>query len=190
MIESVKTAPLISIVLPVYNGQEYLQSAIDSCLKQSLGDFELLIADDGSTDSSWSIIEKAASLDQRIRAWKNKDNLGLFRNYNFCMEQACGKYIKPFAQDDLLSAHCLEKLSFLLEQDSSLQIVTSARRIIDQMGDEIGTVCEFPNDTTLRPTARIKWVSPALCFLEGQTERVDSTLPLSYMVISSTGSGW
>ncbi|MDR3617311.1 MAG: glycosyltransferase [Candidatus Obscuribacterales bacterium] len=143
------TAPLISIVLPVYNGQKYLQAAIDSCLRQSCSDFELLIADDGSTDNSWSIIEKAASLDKRIKAWKNKENLGLFRNYNFCMEQATGKYIKPFAQDDLLAPECLERLSSLLEQDASLRLVTSARRIIDDSGAEIGIASEFPNDTTL-----------------------------------------
>jgi GT2 family glycosyltransferase/glycosyltransferase involved in cell wall biosynthesis len=149
MIESMPNAPLISIVLPVYNGQKYLLAAIESCLSQTCSDFELLIADDGSTDNSWSIIEKASTLDKRIKAWKNKENLGLFKNYNFCMEQAKGKYIKPFAQDDLLASNCLEKLSSFLDKDNNLQLVTSARRIINNSGEEIDTACEFPADTTL-----------------------------------------
>ena len=143
------TGPLISILLPVYNGQNYLQGAIESCLKQTCGDFELLITDDCSTDSTWSIIENAASLDKRIKPWKNTENLGLFRNYNRCMDLARGKYIKPFAHDDLLAPQCLEKLSSYLENDANMQLVTSARSIINNSGQDIGLASEFTDDTTL-----------------------------------------
>jgi GT2 family glycosyltransferase/glycosyltransferase involved in cell wall biosynthesis len=145
----VTTAPLVSILLPVYNGQNYLQGAIESCLKQTCGDFELLIANDCSTDDTWSIIEKAASLDQRIKGWTNEQNLGLFGNYNRCMELAIGKYVKPFAHDDLLAPLCLERLSSFLEQDDKVQLVACARRIINDSGEEIGLASEFADDTTL-----------------------------------------
>src|SRR5271155_20695 len=70
--------PKVSICLPVYNGEHYLAEAIESALNQTFEDFELLIADDCSQDSSAEIIARFAARDARIRHWRNPHNLGLF----------------------------------------------------------------------------------------------------------------
>ncbi len=94
--------PQVSVCLPVFNGERFLSAAIESTLAQSEPHFELLISDDASTDASWQIIQEYARSERRIKCWQNQSNLGLFKNYNVCMEQASGEYIKLFAQDDLL----------------------------------------------------------------------------------------
>lgn len=126
--------PLVSICLPIYNGQKYLVAAIESILGQSCRDFELLIADDGSTDGSAEICERFAQADNRIRYWLNEKRLGLFGNYNRCIEQATGELIKPFAQDDLLEPASLEKLSGALLAHPEVALVSSARQVIDESG--------------------------------------------------------
>src|SRR5690349_18729732 len=94
--------PLVSVCLPVYNGEQYLRESIDSVLGQTYADFEILISDDGSTDSSAEICAQYADRDRRVRFWRNEANRGLFANYNICMNRARGEFIKPFAQDDVL----------------------------------------------------------------------------------------
>src|SRR5579883_1951770 len=92
---------LISVCLPVFNGEKFLLEAIGSVLEQTYSNFELVIIDDCSTDASVEIIESFARMDERIRFYRNTSRLGLFANYNECMLKADGEYIKPFAQDDV-----------------------------------------------------------------------------------------
>ena len=67
----------VSILVPVFNGEKYLAECIESVLAQDFADFEILIADNGSTDGTRAIIEELAVKDQRIRWWTNPSNLGL-----------------------------------------------------------------------------------------------------------------
>ncbi len=126
--------PLISVCLPVFNGEKFLAAAIESILNQSCTDFELLIADDGSTDGSVAIAEKYAARDERVRFWKNPQRLGLFENYNSTMSSSAGTFLKPFAQDDLLESQSLEHLSTVLLNHPEIALVGSARQVIDAAG--------------------------------------------------------
>jgi glycosyltransferase involved in cell wall biosynthesis len=129
--------PVISICLPVYNGQVFLAEAIDSVLNQTFADFELLISDDCSTDRSFEIAQQYARQDSRIRCWRNEYNRGLFGNYNLCMQRAQGRFIKPFAQDDVLERSMLATCLETLISDPDLSIVSTARRVIDQDGRDV-----------------------------------------------------
>lgn len=129
--------PTVSICLPVWNGQAYLDQALDSVLSQTLYDFELLIADDCSTDNSPEIIAQYAKLDKRIVWWRNDARLGLFANYNQCMERASGTYIKPFAQDDLWSSELLSKQVSLLSKHSEVALVAARRLVINEHNDTV-----------------------------------------------------
>ncbi len=111
-----------------------MAAAIESVLAQTHGDFELLIADDGSSDGSAKIAEEYAARDKRIRYWKNKNRQGLFGNYNACIKEARGKYIKPFAQDDVLLPDSLKTMSAILDNESNIVLVSSSRQIIDDAG--------------------------------------------------------
>jgi glycosyltransferase involved in cell wall biosynthesis len=129
--------PCVSICLPVYNGANYLSQALESVLAQTFDDFELLVANDCSTDETLSIIENYAIKDNRILAWTNDANLGLFGNYNACIKRAKGKYIKLFAHDDILQANALERLVSVLDEHQNVSLVSSARGWIDAFGQEV-----------------------------------------------------
>ncbi len=93
--------PLVSIGLPVYNGENYLEEAIRSILAQTYTHFELIISDNGSTDRTQEICEFYAERDLRIRYYRNKENLGAAWNYNQTFHLAKGKYFKWAAHDDI-----------------------------------------------------------------------------------------
>ena len=87
--------PLVSVLITSYNREKYIASSIESVLAQTFGDFELLITDNCSTDSSVEIANEYASRDARIRVVVNETNLGQFGNRNRAMTLARGQYIKP-----------------------------------------------------------------------------------------------
>lgn len=94
-------APLVSIGMPVYNGAEYIQEALDSLLEQSFTDFELIISDNASTDTTQSICEQYAQRDSRIRYVRQDMNQGALANFHFVLSQANGSLFMWAAHDDL-----------------------------------------------------------------------------------------
>lgn len=109
---------LVSIILPVYNGGRYLSDAIDSITSQSYGDFELIIADDGSTDGTRLIIEKKAAEDSRIKPYFNS-NSGLIYTLNFLLDKCIGEYIARMDADDICDPNRIrEQVKFLNENSS------------------------------------------------------------------------
>ena len=85
--------PKVTVCLPTYNSGEFLRYAIDSILEQTFTDFELIISDDCSTDNTPEIIRSYLEKDSRIQYLQNSHNLGLFPNWNRCLESASGEYI-------------------------------------------------------------------------------------------------
>jgi glycosyltransferase involved in cell wall biosynthesis len=126
--------PTVSICLPVYNGEKYLGEAIKSILAQTYEDYELLISNDCSTDSSLEIANSFARQDSRIVVWTTEKNLGLFQNYNKCIQRARGRFIKPFAQDDLFAPSMLSRCLDALSADDSVALVCTSRTTIDEQG--------------------------------------------------------
>ena len=91
----------LSVIATVYNQEPYIVQMIESVLMQETNfEFEFIIGDDCSTDNSASIIEKYSAEDERIILLRNKENLGLIRNYAQCLELAKGKYIAGIGGDD------------------------------------------------------------------------------------------
>jgi glycosyltransferase involved in cell wall biosynthesis len=125
----------VSICLPVYNGERFLAEAIESARAQTFSDFELLIADDQSQDSSLDIARSYAEKDSRIVVWSNPVNLGLFANYNAAMRRASGKYVKLFAQDDLLAPKMLERALEAFASSPAVNLVGTARLEINERGE-------------------------------------------------------
>ena len=90
--------PIVSIIMPTYNVEKYLPAAIDSVLRQSYQDWELLVVDDGSTDNSKEIALEYAQKDDRISVL-HKDNGGLSDARNYGLSRAQGKYLHFFDSD-------------------------------------------------------------------------------------------
>lgn len=106
--------PRLSVGLPVYNGQRYLPEALRGLLGQSFGDFELVISDNGSTDSTEVICRDAAARDPRVRYVRQPRNIGLAGNHNAVFSLSRGELFKWAADDDIydpdLLARCVAAL--------------------------------------------------------------------------------
>ncbi len=127
--------PLISIGLPVYNGEAFLADAINSVLMQTFTDFELIISDNASTDRTQEICLSFAAQDPRIRYDRSSKNLGAARNFNRTFELASGTYFKWMAHDDLLAPEFLARCVDVLEHsDRSVILCFSTLSIIDSNG--------------------------------------------------------
>ena len=113
----------------VYNDEKYLNEAIESILLQTLYDFEFIIIDDGSIDSSIKIIE--SYLDSRIRIVKNNSNIGLTKSLNKAIKYATGKYIARQDSDDISMPNRLEKQVNNLERTKSVLSATGIINIFD-----------------------------------------------------------
>src|SRR6185369_13911842 len=117
----------VSVCIPTYNYGNYIAETIESVLAQNYSDFELLIIDDGSTDRTAEIVDSYARQDPRIRLIVNEVNLGMVENWNSCLEQAKGEYIKFVFGDDLLaSPDALGRMTALLDNDNTVSLVCSA----------------------------------------------------------------
>lgn len=128
---------LISIGLPVYNGEAYLEEAIVSILSQSFENFELVISDNASTDHTYDICKEYESQDRRIRYYRNDRNLGGARNYNRVFELTTGKYFKWATHDDVLGPMFLERCVAILERRPDVSLCFPSMTHIDENGKVI-----------------------------------------------------
>ena len=108
--------PSISIIVPVYQAEKYLSKCIESVLRQTFSDWELLLIDDGCRDSSPAICDRYAAQDDRIRAFHKKKNAGVSEARNWGMREAKGEYIAFLDSDDGFEPGALETLWSLREQ--------------------------------------------------------------------------
>ncbi len=129
--------PLVSVGLPVYNGERYLAAAIESILGQTYPHLELIICDNCSTDSTPEICRRFQEADGRVRFFRNAANLGVSRNFNLTVEKATGKYFRWSADDDLLAPEYLERCVDALERDNGLVLCHCTVRVIDADGSPI-----------------------------------------------------
>ena len=118
----------LSIGMPVYNGELFIERAIESILAQTFTDFELIISDNASTDSTQEICQSFSKKDSRIRIFKQEKNIGIHRNFYFLLSQAKGEYFAWAAVDDYLDKDFMEKNLKVLESHNS--IVSSIGKII------------------------------------------------------------
>ncbi len=112
--------PLISIILPVFNREEYVFEAVESILNQTYTKFELIIIDDASTDKSVKIINQI--IDSRIHLIENKINLGVAASTNIGIKNAKGKYIAKMDSDDIALPLRLEKQVSFMEADKDIMV--------------------------------------------------------------------
>ncbi len=102
--------PKISVIIPIYNAQNYLERCLDSVLNQTLKDIEILCIDDCSTDKSLDILNRYEQKDNRIKVFKNKTNLGESAARNVGLDNATGEYIAFVDNDDKIDLNFYEKL--------------------------------------------------------------------------------
>lgn len=132
--------PRVSIGLAVYNGEKYLEQAIQSILAQTFTDFELIISDNASTDRTAEICQKYAAQDPRIRYSRNLTNIGGANNENLTFRLSRGEYFRWAAHDDVLASTLLEKCVEVLDSDSQLILCYPMETVIDSDSNASRTV--------------------------------------------------
>ncbi len=151
------TAPLVSIGLPVYNGQNYLGATLDSLCAQTYRNIEIIISDNASTDATGAICLQYAAKDPRIRYFRNQKNLGAARNYNLTMEYARGVYFKWSAHDDLCKETFIESCVEVLEREPTVVLAYPKTIIIGPKGEIIDDAFEdYYNIRDAEPHRRYK----------------------------------
>jgi glycosyltransferase involved in cell wall biosynthesis len=124
--------PKISVCIPTYNQARYLRQALDSVLRQTLQDFEIIVYDDASTDDTQQVIAGVA--DARLRYFRQPYNVGEARNRNSCVAVARGQYIAWLDSDDLYHPDMLAVQSAVLDRHPNVGLAHGAYEVIDGEG--------------------------------------------------------
>lgn len=125
-------APLVSIAIPIYNADKYLDYSIRSVINQSYSNWELFLMEDGSTDLSPSIAQRYASFDDRIRYISDGYNRGLVYRLNQSIQLSNGKYYARMDADDIMCVQRIETQVGIMEADEGIDIIGSSTMFIDK----------------------------------------------------------
>lgn len=137
--------PTVSVIMPVYNGEQYLAESINSLLDQTFIDWELIIVDDGSTDQTSQIVRSFSQKDSRIRLVNHANNLGLVASLNDALLATAGKLIARQDADDLSTPDRLEKMVHFFQENPETGLVGSNGYYLDEGGKVVGD-SDFPLD--------------------------------------------
>lgn len=135
---------MISVVMPVYNGEKYLKQSIESIIRQSYKDWELIIVNDCSTDNSRDVMQSYADIDSRIRIVDNSSNLKLPMSLNTGFREARGKYLTWTSDDNLYKVNALKELAGYLENNPEIGLVYSDMDFVDASLNFIREQCLEP----------------------------------------------
>ena len=131
-------SPLVTIGIPVYNGESYIAATLDSALSQTHDHLEIVVADNASTDATAEIVRRYAATDSRIRLIENDNNIGAAPNYNLTLNEAKAEFFCWLSADDLLEpAYVQRAVEILLERPDVVGVYSHAGRI-NEHGDRIG----------------------------------------------------
>jgi glycosyltransferase involved in cell wall biosynthesis len=147
--------PRVSVGLPVRNGGEYLRDALDSLLSQTLTDFELVIADNASTDDTEAICRDFAARDDRILYVRHDTDIGAPRNFNFVFHHARAPYFRWAAHDDLVAPENLAACVATLDADSTAVLAAPDTTYIDGAGAVLRQWRAAPGLEATRPGPRV-----------------------------------
>lgn len=141
---------LISVVVPVYNIEDYLERCVNSICSQTYQNLEILLVDDGSTDGSGALCDELTQKDSRIRVF-HKQNGGSSSARNFGIAQAKGAYVGFVDSDDYISSDMYELLWKAVEQ-YDCEIAQIGRDEIDEQGNKLPNICEPPKEEEMIPS--------------------------------------
>ena len=155
------TSKKISVLLPVYNAQDFIFESIDSILKQTFEDFELLIFNDGSTDKSKEIIHSIN--DKRIIYLENTTNKGIVYNLNKGIYYSKGDYIARMDADDIAFKNRFEKQFYFLENEREIDILATGLQVlgtnsisIKEFSPDFHKIYLLKGNTVAHPTVMIR----------------------------------
>lgn len=173
-------SPRVSVLMPVYNGEDYLQEAVESVLSQTMGDLELIVLDDGSTDGTRAILERLAAKDTRLRVI-SRPNKGVSQSRNELIEAARAPILAMMDADDICLPDRLERQLARLEAEPELVALSGNCLMIDPVGRPIRTNDLPPDHETIEARhmempPNCSMAHPALMVRRSAMERVGGYL--------------
>lgn len=146
------STPLVSIIVPVYNAEDYLRYCVDSILQQSYANLEVILVDDGAKDSSPQICDEFAAQDNRVTVI-HQENGGIAKAQNTGLDAAHGEYIAFADNDDILDRHNIEYLLHALQNTGADMSKARWRQFgvsqLDEVAQEAATGAETPSKITV-----------------------------------------
>lgn len=170
--------PLITVVMPNYNGHRFVEQAIDSVLSQTYPNFELLIVDDCSKDDSLQLIQHKAQSDSRIRVIELKKNAGVANARNVGVREAKGKYIALLDNDDLWTEDKLERQLTIAEK--GFDIVYCSYDFIDEQNKSVKKPFIVPQQTSFDKMLASNVISCSTGFIRTELMQAHSFNPEFY----------
>ena len=141
----------VSVLLQTFNGEKFLAQAIESVLSQSWMDFELLIVNDASTDSTAQILSNFQKVDSRVKVWTNQQNSGLTKCLNLLLENATGEFVARIDSDDFWTdKDKLKKQLEFFNQHPRVGLLGSFARAISLTGQQIKFLTYPTSDKEIR----------------------------------------
>jgi glycosyltransferase involved in cell wall biosynthesis len=150
--------PRVSIAVPVYNGERYLRESLDGLLAQTFTDFELVIADNASTDGTEAICRAYVACDPRVRYHRNERNLGGPGNFRRVFELSRGEYHKWSTADDLWHPTFVERCVAILDARPDVVLAYPRSNIVDAEGAVVRTFddpLDLPEDSAVERVRRV-----------------------------------
>lgn len=147
--------PSISVIMPAYNAERFIAESIDSILRQTFTDFELIIIDDGSTDFTRMIIESYTKKDDRIRFY-SQTNHGVVYTANKAIKEARGRYIARIDADDIAMPDRLRQQFNILEDNPDTVLVCSSFEVISDEGEFLYKDIVPPDDAAIKLSLYIR----------------------------------
>ncbi|NMA84098.1 MAG: glycosyltransferase [Epulopiscium sp.] len=148
-----KNNDLVSVVMPAYNCENYITNAIESVLKQTYSNFELIVIDDGSKDNTLKIINDYGKKDYRVKVFRNKKNSGVSATRNRGISLAEGEWIAFLDSDDIWIEDKLEKqMNCVYAQNA--EFVFTGVSYIDETGKSYSGIFEVPNEVSYKKLLR------------------------------------
>ncbi len=148
--------PLVSLGLPVFNGERFVGQALDSIVAQTHTNLELTICDNASTDRTESICRAYAERDRRVRYHRNPENRGLAWNFNRVLELSSGPYFKWVAYDDVCAPEYVARCVEVLEREPSVVLCYTRAILIDDQGARVGECVDGCHAVSPSPSARLR----------------------------------
>ena len=127
----------VSIGLPVYNGDQFIRKRLESLLSQTFTDFELIISDNASTDSTSKICKEFEKKDKRIKFFQQKKNIGPSANFDFVLQESKGDYFMWTAVDDIILPTFIEKNFQVLEKNPNIVCSVSKMKLFGETTDNL-----------------------------------------------------
>jgi len=152
--ERTPSGPLVSIGIPVYNGEQFIAQALDSFLAQTFSDFGIIICDNDSHDKTEQICREYAGRDPRIRYYRNESNIGVAGNCRRVLDLATGKYFKYAAHDDLCAPQFLERCLEVLDRRPDVVLAYPKTKLLNELSGELTEYEEGMNLQSERPSER------------------------------------